>query len=79
VPGGIGLAERLWERHDELVTAAFDLIASCGCEAGCPSCTGPRLEPGVDARALALRLLEELGAPGGSMVAAAMPAISAIG
>jgi DEAD/DEAH box helicase domain-containing protein len=62
VPGGIGWAERLWERHDELVAAAFDLIASCGCEAGCPSCTGPRLEPGIDARALALRLLQELGA-----------------
>jgi DEAD/DEAH box helicase domain-containing protein len=70
VPGGIGLAERLWERHDELVAAAFDLIASCGCEAGCPSCTGPRLEPGIDARALALRLLQELGA---SSHAAATP------
>ena len=40
-----------------------DLIASCGCDAGCPACTGPRLEPDVDARALALRLLAELGAP----------------
>ena len=62
VPGGIGLAERLWQRHDELIQGAADLIASCGCEGGCPSCTGPRLEPGVDARALALRLLGELGA-----------------
>src|SRR3954449_1041776 len=60
VPGGIGLSERLWERHDELVTAAADLVASCGCEAGCPSCTGPRLEADVDGRALALRLLREL-------------------
>jgi Distinct helicase family with a unique C-terminal domain including a metal-binding cysteine cluster len=63
VPGGIGLAERLWERHADLLSAAADLIASCGCEAGCPACTGPRLEPDVDARALALRLLTELGAP----------------
>jgi len=62
VPGGIGLAERLWQRHDELIQGAVDLIASCGCEGGCPSCTGPRLEPDVDARALALRLLGELGA-----------------
>ena len=36
---------------------------ACGCDGGCPACTGPRLEPGVDARALALRLLRELGAP----------------
>ncbi|MFL5715944.1 MAG: DEAD/DEAH box helicase [Chloroflexota bacterium] len=63
VPGGIGLAERLWDRHDELLAGAADLIASCGCDAGCPACTGPRLEPEVDARALALRLLAELGAP----------------
>jgi DEAD/DEAH box helicase domain-containing protein len=62
VPGGIGLAERLWQRHDELVAGAADLIAACGCEGGCPACTGPRLEPGVDARQLALRLLRELGA-----------------
>src|SRR6478736_2805595 len=62
VPGGIGLSERLWERHDELIAAAADLIRSCGCDAGCPACTGPRLEPEIDARALSLRLLDELGA-----------------
>jgi DEAD/DEAH box helicase domain-containing protein len=60
VPGGVGLSERLWARHDELVAGAADLIASCGCDAGCPACTGPRLEPDVDARALSLRLLAEL-------------------
>jgi DEAD/DEAH box helicase domain-containing protein len=62
VPGGIGLAERLWERHAELLAAAAGLIASCACDGGCPSCTGPRLESEVDAPALALRLLAELGA-----------------
>jgi DEAD/DEAH box helicase domain-containing protein len=62
VPGGVGLSARLWARHDELVMGAADLIASCACDGGCPACTGPRLEPDVDARALALRLLAELGA-----------------
>ncbi|HET9083523.1 MAG TPA: DEAD/DEAH box helicase [Candidatus Limnocylindrales bacterium] len=62
VPGGIGLSERLWQRHDELLVGAADLIAACSCDAGCPSCTGPRLEPNVDAKGLALRLLGELGA-----------------
>ncbi len=66
VPGGIGLSERLWERHDELLDMAAGLIAGCDCDAGCPACTGPRLEPGVDARALALRLLGDLGATAGS-------------
>jgi DEAD/DEAH box helicase domain-containing protein len=62
VPGGIGLSERLWQRHEELLAGAAELIAACGCEGGCPACTGPRLEPNVDARRLALRLLAELGA-----------------
>ncbi len=62
VPGGVGLSERLWERHEELIAGAADLIATCSCDAGCPACTGPRLEPEIDARALALRLLGELGA-----------------
>jgi DEAD/DEAH box helicase domain-containing protein len=64
VPGGVGLSERLFDRHDELVSGAAALIGACGCDAGCPACTGPRLEPDVDAKALALRLLGELGAEG---------------
>jgi DEAD/DEAH box helicase domain-containing protein len=60
MPGGVGLSERLFARHDELVSGATELITACACEAGCPACTGPRLEPHVDAKALALRLLGEL-------------------
>jgi DEAD/DEAH box helicase domain-containing protein len=60
VPGGIGLSERLFERHDELVAGALGLIEACACESGCPACTGPRLDPGVDGKALALRLLRSL-------------------
>jgi DEAD/DEAH box helicase domain-containing protein len=62
MPGGVGLAPRLYERHEELVAGAVELIETCDCEAGCPACTGPRLEPDVDAKALALRLLRALGA-----------------
>jgi ATP-dependent helicase YprA (DUF1998 family) len=52
------------------------LIAGCACASGCPACTGPRLEPDVDAKALALRLLQGLvaggavGAAGGAVGAA---------
>ncbi len=63
IPGGVGLAARLFARHEELLAGAAELIAGCGCQGGCPACTGPRLEPDVDARRLALRLLAELGAP----------------
>ena len=62
MPGGIGLSERLWQRHEELLEAAAALVAACACDAGCPACTGPRLEPNVSPKALALRLLGELGA-----------------
>ena len=60
VPGGVGLSERLFQRHVELVAGAAELIAACDCASGCPACTGPRLEPDVDAKALALRLLGAL-------------------
>jgi DEAD/DEAH box helicase domain-containing protein len=75
VPGGVGLSERLFARHDELVAGAADLIAGCACRSGCPACTGPRLEPGMDAKALALRLLGALlGGPGiDAAVAANLP------
>jgi len=67
VPGGVGLAERLWARHAELVGGAADLVAACDCESGCPSCTGPRPPGGdaeVNAKILVLRLLAALGAAG---------------
>jgi DEAD/DEAH box helicase domain-containing protein len=62
IPGGVGLSERLWQRHDELLEMAAALVVACPCDAGCPACTGPRLEPQVSPKALALRLLGELGA-----------------
>ena len=63
VPGGIGLSERLFKRHDELVVGARALIEACPCTSGCPACTGPRLDPEVDGKALALRLLRQLAVP----------------
>ncbi len=63
VPGGVGLSERLFERHAELLAGAAELIGGCECESGCPACTGPRLEPDVDAKDLAVRLLRVLAEP----------------
>jgi DEAD/DEAH box helicase domain-containing protein len=60
VPGGVGLSERLWKRHGELVAGARALIEACPCDAGCPACTGPRLDPEVNGKSLALRLLDQL-------------------
>ena len=74
VPGGVGLSERLFERHAELVAGAIDLIAGCDCAAGCPACTGPRLEPDVDARELALRLLRAMTESGVQAASTGRPA-----
>jgi DEAD/DEAH box helicase domain-containing protein len=41
VPGGTGLAERIWEQRDVLLARALRMIESCSCPSGCPSCIGP--------------------------------------
>ncbi len=56
-PGGIGFSQRLYDLHAELLRAAADLITVCDCEAGCPSCVGPAVEVGSDAKGATLRLL----------------------
>ena len=56
VAGGVGFAERCHQRHSDLVTMATQLVTSCGCEAGCPSCVGPS-PARVNARAATLHLL----------------------
>jgi len=57
VPGGVGMAARLFQRHGELVDGALGLVAGCPCRDGCPACTGPRGETGGNGRLLAERLL----------------------
>ncbi len=37
-PGGIGLAEKGFAKLDELLEMTLDLVSSCDCELGCPSC-----------------------------------------
>ncbi len=43
IPAGIGFSAQLYERHDELMTGAADLIRGCACRYGCPACVGPVL------------------------------------
>lgn len=44
-PGGIGFAHRSFEKVEDVLLAARDLIAACQCELGCPSCVGSPLPP----------------------------------
>jgi DEAD/DEAH box helicase domain-containing protein len=56
-PGGIGLSQRLYEMHDELLEEAERLIVGCGCMSGCPACVGPIEEVGLLGKELSLGLL----------------------
>lgn len=63
VPGGVGQAERLFALRSDLLDAAATLVEGCGCAAGCPSCVGPVLSIGPDAKRRTLRLLRDVCVP----------------
>lgn len=39
-PGGLGLAQRGYDLVESIFAAAHEMISSCECEDGCPSCVG---------------------------------------
>jgi DEAD/DEAH box helicase domain-containing protein len=55
-PGGIGLSRPLYEIRDQVLNATRQLIQSCACDDGCPSCVGPT----ALAKEVALKILELL-------------------
>jgi DEAD/DEAH box helicase domain-containing protein len=59
-PGGIGLAERIFEVLPELLARGLDTLEACGCRSGCPSCVGPVNEVGRQAKPVALGILRRL-------------------
>jgi DEAD/DEAH box helicase domain-containing protein len=60
-PGGIGQSGPLYRMTDRLLRQTAELIAGCGCGAGCPSCVGPVGEVGERGKEVAGRILAELG------------------
>ncbi len=36
--GGIGIAEKLYDIFPALASNTYDMVKTCGCESGCPSC-----------------------------------------
>ena len=72
VPGGVGLASRLYEERQALVVRARTLVEACPCEAGCPACIGPLVvTPGavpvpvdeMQRKRLASAILDVVGVP----------------
>ncbi len=56
-PGGIGLADKLYSTHRDLMDACTEVINGCSCERGCPSCVGATGQVGNLAKESASRLL----------------------
>jgi hypothetical protein len=59
-PGGIGFSEPLFRVHDLLVRQTRELISTCPCDQGCPSCVGPAGDLAPQAKAAALAILDRL-------------------
>ncbi|MDQ3930941.1 MAG: DEAD/DEAH box helicase [Chloroflexota bacterium] len=59
-PGGIGFSRKLYDMHTILLEAASELVQSCGCEDGCPSCVGPAMEVGPGGKGHTLDLITGL-------------------
>jgi DEAD/DEAH box helicase domain-containing protein len=59
-PGGIGFSRPLFEMHALLLTRTRELITTCPCASGCPSCVGPEGNTGPHAKQVASEILERL-------------------
>jgi DEAD/DEAH box helicase domain-containing protein len=59
-PGGIGFSEPLYRVHETLMRRTRELIASCECAQGCPSCVGPAGDLAPRAKEAALAILDQL-------------------
>lgn len=57
-PGGIGLAEDVYNRFDQVKEAAKNLIRKCPCKDGCPSCIGTEIE-GISAKQRSIEVLDQ--------------------
>lgn len=60
IPAGVGFSETLYRLHDELLARAHDVLTSCPCREGCPSCVGPAAAEGEGGKEAALVMLQRL-------------------
>ena len=66
VPGGVGLAERIFELWPRLLSTAREVVERCACSCGCPACVGPAPRVGSLGKTVAQRILSACGSPSSS-------------
>jgi len=59
-PSGIGFSRPLFDMHRDLLEGTRELITTCPCQSGCPSCVGPEGNTGPHAKQVAAEILERL-------------------
>jgi DEAD/DEAH box helicase domain-containing protein len=59
-PGGIGFSRPLFDMHALLLERTRELISSCPCQSGCPSCVGPEGNTGPRAKLVASAILDRV-------------------
>ena len=60
VPNGVGLSEKIYLGHRDILAAALSLVSKCVCATGCPSCIGPSRAIGRRGKDTARALLSGL-------------------
>ena len=65
IAGGVGLAAAAFERREELLSRARELVETCPCKEGCPACVSPGdIMAGRHGRkAMAMEIFGVLGVP----------------
>ncbi len=62
IAGGVGLSERAFERREELLSRARELIVTCTCRGGCPACVSPGdVDPTHGRKVMAESILDAIG------------------
>ncbi|MDQ0299262.1 DEAD/DEAH box helicase domain-containing protein [Salibacterium salarium] len=59
-PGGVGLSSAVYQLLPDILSDCKNLIKSCPCSTGCPSCVGSDLNLDEEAKTLTLRLIHVL-------------------
>jgi DEAD/DEAH box helicase domain-containing protein len=59
-PGGVGFSEKLFHLSKDIWKACGEMVESCGCADGCPSCVGPKMEVGERGKQGALKLIKSM-------------------